>query len=1311
MWIAVFVLGAALADPVTPPPPPSSPVVAGEVADLPPELAGWAPWVLSRHPALTCPLLGDARTCAWPGVFALSAGPDGATARLAVTVDRAVALPIPGGRGSWPQDLRVDGRPAPVADLGGVPAVPLDPGGHVLTWSTPWDTAPQAIPLPPSVGLVALTLDGVPVAEPSLRDGVLRLGAGDTTERTADQLTLEVGRLITDAVPLQVRTRVDLSVAGGAREMDLGAVGLAGTVPVALSADLPARLDADGHLIVQVRPGSFTITIDALHEGPVASLTAPQLAEPWPDTETWAVATDDRVRAVNLSGPPGVDPARTTLPPEWSGHPTFRVQPSTPLQIEELRRGEPEAAPNRLALDRTLWLDQDGRGFTVQDSFSGTVNQGWRLDVQAPSVLGHASDHDTDQVITERDGRVGVETRSQDVRLVAESRIDARPSALPAVGWHTDVVSLGAGLHLPPGWRLLAATGVDKVHGTDPWSLFDLFFVLVVALALGRLLGWRWGLVTLAALGLSRHEAGAPAWTFAWLAVTVALLQVLPVGRLRTAVSGLRWGLLLALFAILAPFSVDHVQTGLFPALERTWNSGADTTMQEIPDRFVELVVPEAGKLARGIGSSGSLSYLSAQQDPAAVVQTGPGVPSWSWTAIRLDWSGPVDADHTVRLWLLGPRMLLVLALARVALLLLLAIKLTDARRLGRALVPIALAVALIGPTAAQATPSAEQLADLEARLTAPPACAPDCASASTVALTVTDDRLTVVAEVHALAQTAWPLPGPTSTWVPAEVRVGGVVHTALARRPDGALWVRLSPGVHTLRAEGPLPATDALPLQFAQRPHRITWASDSWTVEGLKADGTVEGTIQLVRASPTGGESASSDNLRPWLEVTRRVDLGLPWRVATTVRRVGPTQAPIALRIPLIPGESVTDGTWEVREGALVVTLDRDVSEVTWMSTLAEADTLTLRAPSDVPWTEEWRVTCSPMHACEAADGPPPLAHVTDGTWSPYWRPWPDEAVTLNIGRPPAVTGQTVTVDRAELEWTPGRRLGEATLTLEVRSSQGGRRVLTLPAGAKLQQVRIDARDRPVRLADDGTLALPLRPGAQSFEVAWQQPHAPAIWDQVPPVDLGGSAVNTTVTVNAPEGRIVLALFGPIRGPTPLFWTTLLLVCAAAPLLARVPWTPLGVVQWGLLGLGMTQVPVVVPLLLVLSFMALGLRQRRQPAGWLAFNLAQVGLALLVLASLVGLYAAIHAGLLLQPDMQVQGNGSSDRTLSWFVDRTAGPLAQPVWVTVPVWTFRVAMLLWSLWLAASLVRWAPWAWSCWTTNGWWRARVVTEAE
>src|SRR5210317_1737431 len=38
---------------------------------------------------------------------------------------------------------------------------------------------------------------------------------------------------------------------------------------------------------------------------------------------------------------------------------------------------------------------------------------------------------------------------------------------------------------------------------------------------------------------------------------------------------------------------------------------------------------------------------------PNAVVQAGPGVPSWQWNSYRLNWSGPVDAGQTMRLVIL----------------------------------------------------------------------------------------------------------------------------------------------------------------------------------------------------------------------------------------------------------------------------------------------------------------------------------------------------------------------------------------------------------------------------------------------------------------------------------------------------------------------------------------------------------------------------------------------------------------------------------------------------------------------------------
>ena len=1282
---------------------------------LPPELEPWVEWVEARHPELHCPVIGDSAACIWPGLLTIDADDSGAQLTLGIAVDREIDAILPGGPGAWPQGLTADGRPAVVVDSGGKPWVHLAEGTHQLAWSTRWAGVPQGLDLPPTTGAIRLTVRGHEVAAPAMDGtGVLRLGSGAGGAAIEDRVEIDVSRQVQDGVPLRVTTRLAVRAAGSPREIALGPVLVAGTRPVALAADLPARLESDGRLILQLRPGDYTVTLDALHEGPVTELAAPTVPAPWPVQEVWAFKADDRVRAINLSGPPGVDPARTTLPTEWRGSPTWLVDPGTPLRVEELRRGEPEPAPNQLVLDRELWLDADGRGLTVRDTFTGTMHRDWRLDVLPPAVLGHAAAESADQVVTEAGGRAGVELRSVATRFVAESRIEARPSALPAIGWATDVTRLSARLHLQPGWRLWGTWGVDGVSGPiAPWSLFDLFFVLVLSLALGRLLGWPWALVALAGLGLARHEVGAPTWSWVALLVNLALLRVVPEGTFHRVLQGTRAAFVLLLLLLLAPFATGQIRTSVFPALANPWAVGTQSGLVSTGDFTRDVLESAASTTARGPGSwddegqvgkgegggEGKMSrkydYLTVQNDPTEVVQTGPGVPTWQWVAHTLTWSGPVTSDHEIRLLLLGPTGNLVLAFLRVGLLLALALKLTGVHRIrweeiGRA-APLALFLLL--PGVAFGEPSAATLAELEARLVAPPACRPTCASASSAKIAMQRDQLVVTAEVHAAAASSWPLPGPTGTWVPRQVLVDGRPTVALARQPDGFLHVRLAPGLHVVRAEGSVPQTDLLTLQFGLSPRHVAFEGVGWTVQGLRADGTTESTVQLVREQESEGPGSSSDNLTPWLEVRRYVDLGLPWRVRTQVVRVGPATEPVAIQIPLIPGESVTTAGMTPVDGAVRVTLDRDVTERTILSTLPTADSLVLTAPSGVPWTEEWAVSCSPIFRC-GAEGPAPLRHEEDGRWAPVWRPWPGERVTLGVARPDAVAGQTVTLDRADLEWTPGRRLGEAKLSLSVRTSQGGQLPLTLPADARLQAVTLDGVPRPLQLRDGGLLPLPIQPGAQAIVVTWQQPHSPTVFDQVPAIHVGSPAVNVSVLVHAPEERWIIGLSGPRWGPTPLYWMYVLIVLIAAPLLARLPFAPLKTWQWVLLGLGMTQVPAIAPAWVAITLLALGLRRRAPPKSWWAHDLAQLGLLFLILGSLVSLYAAIHAGLLFQPDSQVQGNGSSQYGgLRWFSDRVDGDLPRPMVVSAPLWVWRVVMLAWALWLAWTLIGWARWAW------------------
>ena len=278
--------------------------------------------------------------------------------------------------------------------------------------------------------------------------GLLRLGGGAQETSEEDRLSLDVSRRIVDGVPVVITTQIDVRASGAAREVNLGAVLVSNTEPVRIDSDIPAHLDSDNNLILRLRPGTHAVTIDARHIGPVTALTAPSLDAPWPEVEYWAVEPNDRIRAANFSGPSGIDPARTTLPADWHNLTTYQVTSDQPMEIEELRRGEPSPAPNKLSLRRELWLDHDGDGWTIRDRFNGTMNQGWRLNVTSVANLGSVSSNGNDEVITNNGGD-GLELRSSSVDLVAESRIESSERSFAAVGWNTNVHDLSATVHLP----------------------------------------------------------------------------------------------------------------------------------------------------------------------------------------------------------------------------------------------------------------------------------------------------------------------------------------------------------------------------------------------------------------------------------------------------------------------------------------------------------------------------------------------------------------------------------------------------------------------------------------------------------------------------------------------------------------------------------------------------------------------------------------------------------------------------------------------------------------------------------------------
>ena len=118
------------------------------------------------------------------------------------------------------------------------------------------------------------------------------------------------------------------------------------------------------------------------------------------DRKFGAFQSQNHLRMVKISGAPAMDPNQTDMPSQWKTFPTFMVKAGNTISFTEIRRGDPEPAPDQLHLKRTWWLDFNGKGLTVQDRIQGTMSQQWYLAMNRPGILGRVSVDGTDQLIT-----------------------------------------------------------------------------------------------------------------------------------------------------------------------------------------------------------------------------------------------------------------------------------------------------------------------------------------------------------------------------------------------------------------------------------------------------------------------------------------------------------------------------------------------------------------------------------------------------------------------------------------------------------------------------------------------------------------------------------------------------------------------------------------------------------------------------------------------------------------------------------------------------------------------------------------------
>ncbi len=735
-------------------------------------------------------------------------------------------------------------------------------------------------------------------------------------------------------------------------------------------------------------------------------------------------------------------------------------------------------------------------------------------------------------------------------------------------------------------------------------------------------------------------------------------------------------------------------------------------------------------------GSRIQRADLDNSYEQGAIIQAGKGKPNWRWKQASYGWNGSVEGGEQVNLHILTTNWVRLLRVMLIifSLLWLLTIlnkgfniksgmkkvlgsskgdfknkTLTNTASIGLAIFLGVSSFSFSEKLSAKEYPSEALLTELHNRLYPKPLCAPNCVSVANAEMIINDQAVILELSYQSGADLASLLP-ESNDWNIEAISVNGKPSKALWRNKSGQ-WLSLKSGLSNVKIMARLKVKSDLVIRFPEKPLRLTHKIKGWELSGINNQKISGNSIQLTRIEPivrADSNKVSNSGLRknqPYEQsiadlflLTRKFHFGSQWRLTTEVTRQAPQKGTITTKIPLLSFEHPLQNTDKIKNGLMHLVLPNNTYSTRWDSIIKSeskddigSENFELTALDDPSISELWEILVYPNWNIEISGIPAvsPNTYSSDDYWIYQYYPRAGEKLTFKLSKPPAVLGESVAITKISQSHAISKRKTATNVQIDYQATRAEPLIIDI-GEHQIKSVKQD--QSKINLTKvDGKITVGLKPGKHQIELLIEAPIPVDFKQVIKSIKIGRDFSNLTSQVNLPDNRWLLSASGDGYGPAILYWGELIFFLLLAIGLSRLSFSPLNYWQWLILGLGMSTFSW--PALALVAIWLLASQWKRENKDSI-IKYVILGNWLTVVSTVFAVLALVGAvpfGLLQSPDMGVAGNGSYGHSLIWFLDQGKDSLGDIVFYTLPLWIYKVLMLIWATWLSFSLIKWLSW--------------------